>query len=295
MTLSKKHHYIPRFYLKGFTNSNGDFYIYDKKKDEIRKSSPDNSFFEKYRNSAYIGDEKTDLPEKMLAEFDGRTAGVLENIRKAKLGDKVLTPENLYILRFFIATTFWRIPVNDKLREEMIDNNSFKELGFGIFDKDGARSLDAENLLKDTEVFRKIYTSLLPVSSFLNNNDLKNYSDWKVLYRDYPNHITGDNPLILKSDFQDFKSVQKDLIMPLSNDKVLICTDKKIKQSIHSVFNLKMDMIILHQSDRFVCSPSEKYLKEIVDKPYKMSLGKNWDKLMIEDLFNSIENEDESE
>lgn len=290
MTISKKHHYIPRFYLKGFTNKNGEFYIYDKKKDEIRKSNPDSSFFEKFRNSAIIGDSKSDLPEQVLADFDNRTAKVLEIIRESKLGEKVLTPENLYAIRFFVVSTFWRLPINDKLREEIIDSKSFEELGFGIFNNEtGERSLETENLLREAEIFRKMYSSFLPVTTFLKKHDLKNYSDWKLVYRDYPNHITGDNPLILRNGYQDYSSIQKNLMMPLSSKRIIVCSGKKLKLNINSVFNLKMDMLILHQSDRYVCSSSEAYLKEIVEKPYKMSVGKGWEKLITEDLFNSIE------
>lgn len=44
MAKSKRHHYIPQFFLRGFTNEAGEYFIYDKIKDEIRKSKPINTF-----------------------------------------------------------------------------------------------------------------------------------------------------------------------------------------------------------------------------------------------------------
>jgi hypothetical protein len=48
---SVNHHYLPRHYLKGFTDERGMFYIYDKQKDMLFLSNPDSTFFEKRLNS----------------------------------------------------------------------------------------------------------------------------------------------------------------------------------------------------------------------------------------------------
>jgi hypothetical protein len=286
MPISKKHHYIPIFYLKGFTDSNGQFYIYDKAKDEIRLSSPENSFFEKFSNSATIKDEKSDLAEQILAYFDGRTASYLEKLRSSSFEEQELTVENLYILRLFIATIFWRIPINDKIREEMIDKYSFQDLGFGIFSKEsGDRNITFEERMRDLDIFRKICTSILPTVSFIDKYNNKNYDDWKLIHRTNSSHITGDNPIILKGPYKDFSTIQRDLIMPLSSNKIILCTDKKVPSTFQPQFNLLMDTIILHQSKRFVCSSNKDYLELLVERVYKTSLGRGWEKNMIDSLF----------
>lgn len=58
MVASKKHHYIPRFYLNGFTNENAGYFIFDKEKEEIRYTNPINSFFKNNRNSVIVNGEK---------------------------------------------------------------------------------------------------------------------------------------------------------------------------------------------------------------------------------------------
>jgi len=37
---SKKHHYLPRYYLKGFTDEVGKFFVYDKAEDRVFQTNP---------------------------------------------------------------------------------------------------------------------------------------------------------------------------------------------------------------------------------------------------------------
>ena len=69
MAISKRHHYIPQFYLKGFTNELGEYYLFDKERNEIRKSKPINSFFENKRNTAFVKDEEFVVLEDMYAYY----------------------------------------------------------------------------------------------------------------------------------------------------------------------------------------------------------------------------------
>ncbi len=287
MGQSKRHHYIPQFYLEGFTNNNGEFFIFDKKKEEIRKSKPINSFFEKYRNSAVVGDERTDLPEQMLSYFDGRDANALKTVRKSEFKEHVLTPEVLAVLKSFIATTFWRIPTNDQLREDIIDNFSFSELGFGIFNKEtGKRSQEAEELLKNTDLFRKIYPSLLSITTRNRDDNKDDFFSWKLIHRTNTIHVTGDNPLIFKNDYQDFSSIREELMIPLCSTKVLVHSKKHVPKVLSPVFNLKMDTLIMSQSDRFICSSNKEYLELLVSNFYSLLKSENLERQIIDDLFN---------
>jgi hypothetical protein len=266
MGQTKKHHYLPRFYLRGFTNDQGNFYILDKKKEEIRKSKPENSFFEKYRNSAYLGNERIDLAEKMIAHFENRISKSIEIVRNSEFREDVLSPEILYDLRFFIALLFWRIPSNDDLREEVIDKHSFEALGLGIFNSSGQRNLEAEEMMKDIELFRKLFTPILPVLSFNGRFKRQNYNSWKIIHRTNPNHVTGDNPILYKNSFEDISSTQEELIAPISSQKILVCTERHLPKIYPPQFNLKMDVAILMQSKRYICSSNEEYLELLLNK-----------------------------
>ena len=53
-TASKRHHYLPRYYLKGFTNSDNRFFVYDKEEERIFVSSPGAAFFENNLNTVTL-------------------------------------------------------------------------------------------------------------------------------------------------------------------------------------------------------------------------------------------------
>ena len=56
---SRKHHYLPRYYLKGFADEKNSFFVYDKTNDNIFKSSPNSIFFENNLNTVSIKNGQT--------------------------------------------------------------------------------------------------------------------------------------------------------------------------------------------------------------------------------------------
>jgi len=78
MQTSWRHHYIPQFYLKGFTDENNRIEIYDLSTDRIKSKGPFSTkshFFEEGRNSWITEDEVTDfLEERLYKNLDDDTA-----------------------------------------------------------------------------------------------------------------------------------------------------------------------------------------------------------------------------
>ncbi len=80
MVQSKKHHYIPRFYLDGFTNDSSKYFVYDKEADKIWETNPTNSFAENHRNTGALPNldagttSFSDAAEAMLAHLDSMAA-----------------------------------------------------------------------------------------------------------------------------------------------------------------------------------------------------------------------------
>jgi hypothetical protein len=87
MSKSKKHHYIPRFYLKGFTNRENRYFVYDKQNDKLWQSSPENSFLENHRNTGIFENPETKevheiyLAEELLSRFEDRAAKALAQLK----------------------------------------------------------------------------------------------------------------------------------------------------------------------------------------------------------------------
>lgn len=269
---SKKHHYIPVFYLKGFTDDNDQFYVYDKKTGKIWQSSPDNSFFEKYRNTAadrnVITNEivKTDYPEYLLSMHDSKAAPVVDAIRKSTKEDAdVLTIERLYRIRHFIFSLFWRSPANDEFRNNFIKNNSFRSMGLRYVDKKtGLPNLEAEDMMFSSDLFHKMYQWFLPLATFRNSNLNTNFSDWKLLYNKDPVHLVTDNPII-HPPVKNFSDLHRDVIFHVSSTRILVSTNKIIPHILPPVFSLRIDLLLFIRAHRFVASANRTYLEWIIN------------------------------
>lgn len=294
MGQSKKHHYIPRFYLNGFVDEAGKFFIYDKITDKIWQSTPANSFAENRRNTGTIEHQVTkevffsDLPEEMITHFDTRAATVFNIIRNSQPEDSVLNEERIYILRMFILSLFWRTPINDSLRKKIIQDQSFEELGFGIFDsKTGKRNIEAENVLKQVDLFVKVYPTLLPITSFLKPFVKYNAPEWKLYYKSDKYSIVTDYPIIHNS-FKDFSSLHEDVIFPVSNRILLVSTKKYKPHILAPVFNLNVDLLLCHNAGRYIACANKNYLEFLISQSKEQLTKPSWADKIKETMFNSF-------
>lgn len=78
---SHKHHYLPVFYLKGFTNQENQFFVFDKLYESIKIKYPTNSFFEIDRNTATIGDKRSSLLEEIYQNLENASAPHFEKLK----------------------------------------------------------------------------------------------------------------------------------------------------------------------------------------------------------------------
>ncbi len=285
MTASKKHHYLPQFYLKGFANAEGEFYVFDKKTEEIRKTNPANSFFENHRNTGTIKEERSVLLEDMYAYFDGRTAPHLELLRKMQLNDQV-SPEALAYIEPFISSLYWRIPEHDEILEKLTDKLSFAETGFDFVDKTGksANSPEFEASLKGIDLWRKMYRVFVPLISHNKQNYKADYDNWRMYFRSNKFQLTGDNPVILEK-FIDFGSLTKELIFPISSDRFLVHTSRNKPKQLATTFQLELDMLVLQRATRFVCCAEKRYLEFLVNELFSFSKNHDFKDKMTEKIF----------
>lgn len=286
MTPSKKHHYLPQFYLRGFTNPEGSFYIFDKKNEEIRASNPLNSFYVNNRNTSTVKDEKFVLLEDIYAQFDSLTAPHLEKLRKTTPENLNMATEMFHRVRMFITQMYWRVPRSDEDFEKLVDQLSFKQAGFDIRDPDG-RSVATEELqgqLKETDLFRKMYRIFLPLISYQEKYKTTDFENCRVYFRPNQFQLTGDNPLIIK-EFKDFRSINEEIFFPLSSDKIYVHTKQPKPKNLPGEFLLTLDMMLIEQATRFVCCSDKAYLELLVKDLYSYSKRYDFENQMKNQLF----------
>lgn len=285
MSISHKHHYIPKFYLKGFINESGKFFVFDKSKEIISTKYPSNSFFSQDRNTIKIGEEQLTFIEDVYSRFENRIAPHLKKIRNVDNLDEISHKAFVEILRF-IHILYWRLPGNDKKIEELIDKMSFEECGFGMIDEKTNKFVNKEiqAQLKGIDAYRKLYQHFLPFLSLNKEYRKENIDDWRIYKRNGNCNFTSDNPLILDK-FIDFGSLNEEIIMPLSSNKILLHTKKPKPNSLPPEFSLHVDLLLLQQAKKYVCCPDKIYLEEIVDKLYSVTKNYEWENEIKDKIF----------
>lgn len=131
MNVTRKHHYLPVFFLKGFVNDEGAFSVFDCKKRQLKKGRyfPSSHFFEFGRNTTNFEGTVSDFTEKGYGTKDNRFAKLFHKIQQCP-GIPELDEMEMFALQEFISNTFWRIPKNDALFKEQLQTNPLFKNGY---------------------------------------------------------------------------------------------------------------------------------------------------------------------
>lgn len=142
----KRHHYIPVFYLNGFTNKDGCLWVYDKDDKPMFESSPEGIAYENHYFSFITpqGEKDSETVENNISLIEGRFAKVIKKI----LNSESLKDDERITFAFFVASMMVRVPnMRNNIRKstgEMIKHiNTFTashkenfERMMGRFEKD---------------------------------------------------------------------------------------------------------------------------------------------------------------
>src|SRR5580700_10234854 len=99
-----RHHFIPVFYLKNFTDNDGLFYIYDVVKKSLkengRKFAPSTHFYEHNLNTVSSGQTQSNFIETKYGKLDSEIG---EIVAKIKQGEGMsLTSHEWTYLQYFV-------------------------------------------------------------------------------------------------------------------------------------------------------------------------------------------------
>ena len=263
---SKRHHYLPQFYLKGFLNDKNTFAIYDKKREVLKKGeySPESHFFESHRNTISILGDKTDFIETVLySKIDDDLAPFFQKLRS--LDQNFLSFENLFPIKMFISFLYWRLPVNDKLISDQIQDLTLEQLG--LVSKNENLTVEelnnGWNTLKGMPFFEKILPLILPYETFKISPHKGEELYWKGIFDFGDKTITSDNPIILKDPNQYYEKSQI-IIVPISKNKRVVYGSFSNHVKLTGEFNLLCDLVIIDQAHNYVCCSNKDYLIDLI-------------------------------
>lgn len=223
--ISNRHHYLPRFYIKNFCNSDGKLFVNDKLNksnyDNICVKVPKSIFFDWDRNTFSFNGTDTDQLEKLYSSLDSDMAIIIDRLIKdeALEGNKMQV-ETLRKLIHFGYLTKWRVPQIDDYFASLKREISFGELNLygGINDQ----MIDLESIFEDKasqEFKRVLFSGLL----FKDQEQYKEvFKNSFILSFKKPLFVT-DNPFVELSI--DKEKEYPSFIFPITSNLLLIHCD----------------------------------------------------------------------
>jgi Protein of unknown function (DUF4238) len=121
----KRHHYVPRFYLSGFTGAKERLFVVNRPTRHSFRTAPDNVAGENYFNRIEVAGMDPNALEKALAEFEGEVAPALERIKQAK---SLAKEEDRAQLVNFMAAIALRNPWRREAISQMHDELTRRQL-----------------------------------------------------------------------------------------------------------------------------------------------------------------------
>ncbi|HMR85445.1 MAG TPA: DUF4238 domain-containing protein [Niabella sp.] len=253
--LSRKHHYIPEFYLNNFTNEDGKFHIYLPKEKRFKKNgelfTPQTHFFELDGNNLIGADYVDDHLEKSYSDWDNKAAILFDKIKTSKEKRFGLSEQDMPILQFFIAHLYWRSPMSNEFAKNLLKREGLKATGMIIRDSITGKIVqdhEFENYILNNDSSYKFIKHWLPyrlIPNLMNNNTPLEIITFNNGGK--PNLIS-DNPIIFRNQ-NDINVYEDDFILPVTPNKVLVRMNRK--GSTRNSVIMMIDALLVQQSQKF--------------------------------------------
>ena len=272
---SVNHHYIPQLYLKGFTADNGRLQVFDKAIHKFKKDkqTPRTILFEKNRNTIEVKGVLTDKLEKFYLVLESPFGEFFNYVRKGISQDELISKDGIYLLKQFVATQFWRMPLLDPFADDYILQLDLNRFGSRItVNGCPLGQVDEINRLIKTDkgfrhYFRSFYLPALMFDSQVHDHDFHCWRLHTVSAEDsgWDNFLTSDNPLIVENIIDMFAFKSK-LILPLSKTQLVTYSPSgKNNCDFPPIFSTKLAMVMHSQSQKYLVGANREYMENIIE------------------------------
>ncbi|MGA7194246.1 MAG: DUF4238 domain-containing protein [Anaerolineales bacterium] len=292
---SKKHHYLPSYYLHGFTNDEGGFWVYNKSTGKIFPSGPDDTFFENNLNTVTFPDGNTsDFLEDLYTDVENRSWLSLDRIRNSTHNTQI-NPLDMMSLYLFLLNLHWRLPGNfafiESLSKEFFQGKNDFDY-FKIVSKTGdIVPVEIIEMIKTSSAFRKSTKMVVSLAPFFKDkNWVHNLENWRFIYSgdDKVWYMVGDNPIITRGDNDhDPINCLKEFIFPVSGKILLVNCDTHEGNMLPGNLIIKYNLAIIQRAQRFVACQRKDFLEALIDL-YKLHSQYKKEDDIITELFDSI-------
>lgn len=273
MQKSWRHHYLPQFYLKGFTNDSGKFKIYDVEREVFLKNgkdfTPSSFFYEKNGNSLESPEIDSEYIESFYQQHETPAADTIRIINENTSDNKYgVTPLKMVELMYFISQVYYRLPHYKEATYRAFAELKYEKVGLQIVDKNTGTCITDKAQLggimghPDMSKMTGLAAPTFMYQRFITNTN-------KHLPRIIPRQnqtppIISDNPFLFE-DEEKCDIYDNPFIFPLSSSRLLLNTPDY--NGIWSNIEILVDCLIFKQAKKYVACPSKEYV-EALDKYY---------------------------
>ena len=167
---SWRHHYVPKFHLKGFTKADGELCVFDKAYNKLKPGafSPTSHFFEPNRNTVTHPGIDPDVVERYYGEYDSTVAGVFQRLRENP--SPIVDLRLIQDLKCYISVLFWRLPESDQYLDAILPKLGFDKLGIRLVHPETREEIKwpefEQIVLKDPDFRKGIRFLSVPLATF---------------------------------------------------------------------------------------------------------------------------------
>ena len=293
---TKKHHYLPRYYLRGFTDNEGGFFVYDKRADKIFPTSPDAFFFENDLNTVTLPNGNTsDFLEEMYTDIENDSWKYLDSVRESTPDLPIQLMDKMHLF-LFLLFLHWRLPSNIGFVEEL--SATFFH-GNNVTDYFKLVSKTSDTVPKEiieeisgSPAFKKTAKMIVPFAPFFKDTHWSHgLVNWQFCHTgDGKNwYIVGDNPIVTHGhNDHDPVNCLKEFIFPVSGKVLLLSVNRPMSGTLPPDFVIQYSIAIIERARRFVACPNKDFLEAMV-KHYKLYVQYDKTGIIIDELFNMVE------
>lgn len=295
---SKGHHYLPVFYLKGFSDSEKLIHVYDKiNQCYLPKSKPESKFYKNNLNNFVFENQiRFTYEESFYTPLDTKSSKIFNKVRNLTIDkNEELSNEEQFDLLWFITHLYWRSPYSNSSVEKIIKKDGLSNEYFHIKNKKTGKILSDDEIPDIIDSFlnnkenQKALKTIYPLMDSNIKEIIQLMDDWNLFYLNESDKglITGDMPILVSNDNFGLNQVFQKLIFPISKYRLLIINDKA-PRFFESTLLHTINVCIFHQSKRFVCSDNKELLNTVITD-YSNIEKSGLAETIVEKLFKMID------
>jgi len=262
---SSKHHFIPQYYINGFSDSYNLLYIYDKTRDKIKNGQKGSGgvFFELDRNTLNIDNtDNSILEEELFSKIDDELSKRMRKFCVLPFQD--IKDKDSSDIFLFLIDLFWRNPLNDETFREMWTRSSIT-----IHDRKSGEILNDPSqvaFLMNDPIHKKMERSKMTLTAFeeILKNKKKGGKDNRIIDMKNEIFVLGDYPILFeKNPENQTELITLDFLIPLNSKRMF---SSRTEDLVFFDYDDAMiyNALIIDQSQTTICSANKQVLDESI-------------------------------